>query len=160
MPEGIPTLGSLIGDDPPDHTRIRGLVGQAFTPARIAEVMQPRVLAIARDLVKKVLDGGREFDLARDVAVPLPVIVISELLGVDPGHMPHFTRWSDDVTSSLLVVALPEGPERTKRIAEIVASVRDMGAYLSAMVAERRNKPGDDLDHIHDQRLAGAGEAA
>lgn len=145
MPTGIPGFGTLIQDDPPDHTRIRSLVSQAFTPARISEMMEPHVLAIARELVKKILDSGREFDLCRDLAMPLPVIVISRLLGVDESMMPDFKRWSDDVTGAILVVAWPDGPEKTKRIAEIIRSIRELGTYLSAMIAARRKTPGDDL---------------
>ena len=69
-PSGTGSLSALIGDDPPDHTRLRALFGQAFTAARVSETMAPRVLAIARELVQKILDGGREFDLVRDLAVP------------------------------------------------------------------------------------------
>jgi cytochrome P450/ferredoxin-NADP reductase len=144
MPEGI-SPRRLIGDDPPEHTRLRALFGQAFTPARVAETMEPRVLAITRELVGELLDAGRELDLCRDLAVPLPVRVISELLGVDPGHMADFKRWSDDITGGLLVAGWPDGPEKARRMDEIHQSLRDMAAYLSAVVADRRGKPDHDL---------------
>lgn len=145
FPAGLPEVRSLIGEDPPQHTRIRALVSQAFTQARVSEVMEPRVLAIARQLVRDVLDRGPELDLCRDLAVPLPVFVISELLGVDPIHMASFKRWSDDVTGGILVVAWPEGPEKAKRLSEIQTSVRELAAFLRETIAERRKHPGDDL---------------
>src|SRR5262245_43576631 len=66
LPPDITSLGTLIGEDPPDHTRLRALLGQSFMSARLSETMEPRVLAIARDLVSKILDRGSEFDLVRD----------------------------------------------------------------------------------------------
>lgn len=145
QPDETQRIGALIGDDPPTHTRLRALLGQVFTPARVANTMEPRVLAIARDVVSRVLDGGRTFDLVRDVAGPLPVRVISELLGVDPADLPRFQRWSDDITGAALTASLPESPEKTRRMAEIQRSLREIDAYLADVVAAHRKTPGDDL---------------
>ncbi len=144
-PSGTGSLSALIGDDPPDHTRLRALFGQAFTAARVSETMAPRVLAIARELVRKILDGGRELDLVRDLAVPLPVTVISELLGVDAADMTDFKRWSDQITGGLLVTSMPEGPEKAERMATLHQSLRDLDAYLTQAIADARKHPGDNL---------------
>ncbi|MDP2310878.1 MAG: cytochrome P450 [Pseudomonadota bacterium] len=145
QPTGIAPIGSLIADDPPTHTRLRALLAQVFSPARIATVMEPRVLAIGRALVDQVLARGREFDLVRDLAVPFPVHVISELLGVDAADLPRFTRWSEDITGASLASVMPEGPERTRRLASLDQSLREMDAYLAGAAAEYRKHPAENL---------------
>jgi cytochrome P450/ferredoxin-NADP reductase len=145
QPADTERIGALIGDDPPAHTRLRTLLGQVFTPARVATTMEPCVLAIARDVVDRVLDGGRDFDLVRDVAGPLPVRVISALLGVDPADMPRFQRWSADVTGASLVESMANGPEKDARMAEIHASLRELDVYLGGVVADQRKHPRDTL---------------
>jgi cytochrome P450 len=73
---------SMLTMDPPDHTRVRGLVSKAFTPRRVAG-LRPRIEAITRELLDAgVLDG--RLDEMADLAAPLPAIVIAELLGVPP----------------------------------------------------------------------------
>lgn len=145
LPKDIAALSTLIGEDPPDHTRLRALFGQSFTAARISETMAPRVLAITRDLVKQILDRGAELDLVRDFAIPLPVTVISELLGVDRAHMADFKRWSDEIVEGLLVALMPEGPEKDRRMAAFFQTLRDMDAYLLASIDELRKHPRDNL---------------
>ncbi|HYX37762.1 MAG TPA: cytochrome P450 [Oligoflexus sp.] len=140
QPEGTAEIGTLLKDDPPAHTRLRALFGQAFAPARVSSLMEPRVLAITKDLVRKVLDKGREFDLVEDFAVPLPVIVISELLGVDQSHMEDFKRWSDDVTGGTLLAMQPDSPSKVKRQAEIDQSLRSLDDYLVQTIKEYRGK--------------------
>ena len=145
QPADTERIGALLGDDPPTHTRLRTLLGQVFTPARLATTMEPCVLAIARDVVDRVLDGGREFDLMRDVAGPLPVRVISALLGVNPADLPRFQRWSEHITGASLVASMPDGPDKDARLAAIQTSLRELDAYLADVVAHHRDHPGDDL---------------
>ncbi len=145
QPAGTERLGALLGDDPPAHTRLRTLLGQVFTPARLATTMEPRVLAITRDVVDRVLDGGPDFDLVRDVAGPLPVRVISALLGVDTADLPRFQRWSEDITGASLVTSMPDGPEKDARLAELRRSLQELDAYLSDVVARHRKHPADNL---------------
>lgn len=145
QPAGTERLGALLGDDPPTHTRLRTLLGQVFTPARLATTMEPRVLAITRDLVDRVLDGGPDVDLVRDVAGPLPVRVISALLGVDPADLTRFHRWSEQITGASLVTSMPDGPERDTRLAELQTSLQELDAYLSDVVAHHRKHPADNL---------------
>jgi cytochrome P450/ferredoxin-NADP reductase len=155
-PSGIGRLTVLIGDDPPLHTRLRALLGQSFTAGRVSETMEPRVVAIARDLVQRILDGGREFDLVTDLAVPLPVTVIAELLGVDASDMDDFKRWSDEITGGILVVSMPEGPAKDARMAVFHQSLRDLEAYLAHSIAEKSKHPGNDFLSFMVQASGGA----
>jgi cytochrome P450/ferredoxin-NADP reductase len=144
-PEGTARIGVLLGDDPPDHTRIRALFGQAFTPGRVSNVMEPRIVAIARDLVDNILDRGGSFDLVTDLAVPLPVTVISELLGVDAADLPKFRAWSDQITGGILVASMPEGPEKATRMGALHRALRELDDYLSNAIAEMRKRPRRNL---------------
>src|SRR4029453_13793699 len=116
---------SLLHSDPPRHTRLRGLVATAFRPQRVA-LLQPRVAAIARQLLERVEARG-EMDVVADLAAPLPVIVIAELLGIPPERHGDFKRWSDAV-----VVTPGQG-------------MAALAGYFAEVVQERRRRPGDDL---------------
>ncbi len=130
------TNESLITLDPPDHSRLRGLVAHAFTPREISR-LEPRVRQIAREL----LDGlrGRErFDLVEDFSTPLPIRVIAELLGVAPERQADFKRWSD-----ALVV---NNTRRSQELERRVNAARNaLDAYFAEVIAERRSAPRDDL---------------
>ena len=93
---------SMLQMNPPDHTRLRRLVSRAFTPARVRE-LAPRVEALTASLLSGALDGpGGRFDLISELALPLPVAVISELLGIPvadrhgslPGRTPSRGAWT------------------------------------------------------------------
>jgi cytochrome P450 len=122
--------------DPPDHTRLRGLVSRAFTPASIAD-MEPRIDAILAELLDR-LEGRRSFDVVADVGVQLPAIVIAELLGVPVADLPRFKRWSDEVA-----VILDPTPETDWSSVEV--SIGEFAAYVRDLSAERRTRPRDDL---------------
>ncbi|PCC73337.1 Cytochrome P450 [Nannocystis exedens] len=130
---------SLVALDPPDHTRLRRLVNVAFTPRAIAR-LEARVRELARELVDAIARKDR-FDLMDDLAIPLPVIVISELLGVDPARRAEFKRWSDD----LILGSRLDGHLDDAEIDRIVASRREFVAFFHAMIEQRRRRPGDDL---------------
>src|SRR4051794_13979823 len=87
---------SLISTDPPRHRQLRALVTQAFTP-RTVEGLGARIQAITDELLDRVMDVD-EFDLVRDLAYPLPVIVIAEMLGVPAEERDRFKDWSDKIT--------------------------------------------------------------
>ncbi|MCY1058440.1 cytochrome P450 [Nannocystis sp. SCPEA4] len=141
LAEGMEVLASrsLVSVDPPDHTRLRRLVNVAFTPRAIAR-LERRVRDLARELVDDIVRKD-SFDLMEDLAVPLPVIVISELLGVDPARRVEFKRWSDD----LLLGSRLDGHLDDAEIQRIVASRREFIAFFRAMIEHRRREPGDDL---------------
>lgn len=128
---------SFLMLDPPDHTRLRRLVSKAFTP-RLVERLRPRIEA----LVDELLDGARgEVDLIATLAYPLPVTVISEMLGVPPRDRDLFKGWSDSLARGL-------DPDFLLPHAEI--ALRDEAraqfeAYFGELAAKRRADPRDDL---------------
>ncbi|MFF4418840.1 cytochrome P450 [Streptosporangium sp. NPDC001559] len=126
--------GNMLDSDPPDHTRLRRLVSKAFTPRRI-EALRPRVQKIADDLVDAMLPRGGA-DLLDDFAFPLPITVICELLGVPVEDRDAFRDWS----GTLVGPALNE--EQVRHRDEVNLAV---GAYFTAIIAERRAAPRDDL---------------
>jgi cytochrome P450 len=90
---------SMLVTDPPAHTRLRGLVSQAFTPKRIRE-LAPRIEQIANELVDDAL-ARREVDLVEALTYPLPVIVIAEMIGVPAADRAQFKAWSDALVAPL-----------------------------------------------------------
>ncbi|MGI8925497.1 MAG: cytochrome P450 [Tepidiformaceae bacterium] len=128
---------SMLFLDPPDHDRLRGLVNKAFTPKAV-DAMGPRIQQVADELLDK-LEGRGEFDLIADFSAPLPTIVIAEMLGVDPADQKRFKAWSDVVVNGLNPFLSDE--ER----APVEAAGKELDAYLSAAVAERRANRRTDL---------------
>lgn len=130
---------SFLGLNPPDHTRLRRLVSAAFTPRRVAH-LAPRVEVLARQHVDEVLGGG-PVDLIGSLAAPLPVIVISELLGVPAQDRDLFAGWSHAMARGLDPdFLLPQDvlDQQARARAEFVD-------YFRELIAERRRHPGDDL---------------
>ena len=117
--------------DPPDHTRLRGLVNKGLTPGAI-EALRPRIEALVAELLAAMPDSG-EFDLIPSLAYPLPAAVIAELIGVPQSVVDDLKRWSDGVASSTAT-----GSDIYSAAAEAVS---EMGAYLEGIVAERRRRP-------------------
>jgi cytochrome P450 len=127
----------MLDLEPPDHTRLRRLVSKAFTPRTVAD-MAPRVQTIVDGLVDRALDA-HEFDLIADIAEPLPVTVIAELLGI-PETDRHLLRpWSNEYC---LMFELDPSETSARRS---VAAAEAFGAYLHELIAERRARPRDDL---------------
>lgn len=120
--------------DPPDHTRLRGLVNKALTPSAI-EGLRPDITRIVDDLLQKLPDSG-EFDLVPHFAYPLPAEVIAALIGVPHSTIKDLQRWSDGIASS---TATGAGEELYRRAAYDVV---EMAAYLAGVIAERRAHPG------------------
>jgi cytochrome P450 len=128
---------NMLFRDPPDHTRLRSLVSQAFTP-RIVERLRPSITAITEHLLDAVAGQGR-MDLVRDFAFPLPVIVIAELLGVPPEHRDQFKAWSTDLTLGLSPGATAEDLDKVLKV------IGAMNTYFAGVVEERRRAPRADL---------------
>ena len=128
---------SMITKDPPEHTRLRKLVSRAFTPRMVSQ-LEPRIRSITDELLDPVIDNGT-FDLVQDLAYPLPVIVIAEMLGVDPERRDDFKRWSDDV---IQIVAAGQNEER---MAQYMESWEAFKAYFVDMIEVRRRAPREDL---------------
>ncbi|MFE6129376.1 cytochrome P450 [Streptomyces sp. NPDC056437] len=123
---------NLLNMDPPDHTRIRRLVTQAFTARRIEELRTP-VRRIADDLLDAVAPHGRA-DLVAAYAAPLPIAVICELLGVPPHSRRDFRDWTD-----ALVAPDPAQPGRAKE------AIGSMLGFFHELLAHKRAEPADDL---------------
>ncbi len=130
-------LRTLLFMDPPDHTRVRALVSKAFTPRRVAN-LTAHVERLVAELLDAALAEGPDFDVIRDLAEPLPAIVIAELLGVPARDHRAFKQWS-----SALIEAIPQAP--FGNAAGIDAKVEVILRYLRGAIAERRRAPGDDL---------------
>ena len=131
---------SMLFRDPPDHTRLRSLVNKAFTP-RVVEDLRPQIQQIVDGLLDRVRDT-RAMDVIADLAYPLPVIVICEMLGVAAQDRDVFRGWSADIARSLDAIALPTQPEVIERGN---AARRALADYFRALVAERRRRPRTDL---------------
>lgn len=131
---------SLLFMDPPDHTRLRGLVARAFTPRRI-EDLRAATEGITNELIEAMARQRGSVDLIEAFAYPLPVRVICTLLGVPARDEAIFTGWSRGIARSLDPSIL-RSPEVE---AAIVAARQNIQTYIGDLLAERRRKPGDDL---------------
>jgi cytochrome P450 len=127
---------TVINTDPPDHTRLRNLVNRAFTPRMVGD-LQPRIQEVTDELLDAAA-GGSAFDLVEDLAIPVPVIIIAEILGVDSARRHDFKRWSDNL---VLGGIARSDAER----AAIQTSMQEFRDYFSAAIDERRREPKDDL---------------
>lgn len=128
----------LLFIDHPDHTRLRSLMNKAFTAKR-AEAMRTYIQRIVHTLLDTAASRGH-MDIVRDLAYPLPIIIIAELLGVPIEDREQLKKWSDDYASVLgSFQSIPEN------LSDVLRSVIDMGAYFDAIVAQRRLHLQDDL---------------
>ena len=124
--------------DPPDHTRLRGLMNRAFTP-RAIEALRPNIARIVDDLLDNIVARGSA-DLIADFAYPLPASVIMDMLGVPRSDLGVMKVWSDDI--ALFVGIARATPDKYARAQ---AGTREMAAYFRRLVAERRKAPRDDM---------------
>ncbi len=124
--------------DPPDHTRIRKLVGGAFTPRKVNN-LKPRIQETVNELLDAV-QSRQHFDLVGEFAFQLPAIVICELVGIPRTDRNKFKRWSDDIVGFLSIGAVT--PEKTARAQE---SVLEATEYIARLVDDRRYDPRDDM---------------
>ena len=138
--EGSPRR-SMLGTDPPAHTRLRGLVTKAFTP-RMIQRLEPRMHEVANQLLDAALEAG-DVDLVQALSYPLPVTLIAEIIGIPAGDREMFKRWSDEAVASLGLVFLGgHDPERARRQQRLFDSMR---AYFVPLADERRRHPREDL---------------
>src|SRR5688572_14016541 len=134
------TALSMLDRDPPDHTRLRGLVNKAFTP-RVVETLRPRIQAIVDGLLVRVKSFGR-MDLIEDFAYPIPVVVICEMLGVPVEDHERFKGWGLDLARGLDAVLLPADSGVLERS---LAARRALAEYFRELIAKRRASPRGDL---------------
>ncbi|MFC9506095.1 cytochrome P450 [Streptomyces sp. NPDC057002] len=127
----------MLDLEPPDHTRIRRLVSKAFTP-RTVERLKPYVRGLADDLAAALAEAGGG-DLLKDVAEPLPVAVIAEMLGIPESDRAPLRPWSADICGMYEL-----NPSEETAAKAVRASV-EFSDYLRELIAARRKEPGDDL---------------
>jgi cytochrome P450 len=138
--EGRSRTRSFLSLDPPDHTRLRRLVAKAFTP-RVVAKLTPRITRITHDLLSAVADGD-EIELVSDLAYPLPVRIISELLGVPAEDHARFAGWSAKLAHS---VQPSFGAIDAVELAETEQAGLEFAEYFTELIAARRSGPADDL---------------
>ena len=132
----------IVFTDPPRHTKLRALVSKAFTPRSVAN-LEPRIRELSRELLDHVMSRGG-MDVALDFAVPLPMRVIAEMLGVPPSDRPRFVRWNDVILN--MSYTIPGGrPEAAGAMSEFVAATAEMSDYLIGVLAQRQASHKDDL---------------
>jgi cytochrome P450 len=127
----------LLNNEPPVHTRLRGLVGKAFTPKRV-EQLRERIAAVVDETLAE-LAGRKAFDLVADFAEPLPVIVIAELLGVPAEHCANLRAWSAAIVK---MYELDHSDEQQRAANDAVIA---FSAFVREIVTQRRAQPADDL---------------
>ena len=135
-----PAVRSFLALNPPDHTRLRRLVSRAFTPARVRD-LGPRIEAVAAGLIETAAASAGPVDLIEALASPLPVTVISELLGVPSADYDRLVGWSDALARGLDPAFLISAQDRERQ----QVARAEFGEYLTDLIAERRRSPGDDL---------------
>ncbi len=140
-PPGGAPLDWLIFLDSPRHTKLRALILRAFTPQAVA-ALEPRIRGLSHDLLDRVVEHG-EMDLAADFAVPLPMMVIAEMIGIPGSDRERFKRWSDAILN--LAQTVSGGEEAILAARAFAAAKAEMGAYLAGLLADRRSSPKDDL---------------
>ncbi|MFD5820547.1 cytochrome P450 [Streptomyces sp. NPDC127038] len=127
----------MLDLEPPDHTRIRRLVSKAFTP-RTVERLKPYVEGLAGELVDRLVEAGGG-DLLTDVAEPLPVSVIAEMLGVPDSERAPLRPWSADICGMYELNPSEDAARRAVRASE------EFTEYLRGLIEARRKEPADDL---------------
>jgi cholest-4-en-3-one 26-monooxygenase len=135
-----PVIPSMINMDDPAHRRRRNLVNKGLTPRRVLD-HEPRVRQICTELIDRVAPRGR-CDFVRDVAAPLPMIVIGDMLGVEPEDRDVLLHWSDDLIAATSATASPEVADAGAR------AFVEYADYAHRVIRDRRTRPRDDLMSI------------
>jgi cytochrome P450 len=123
--------------DPPDHTRLRALVNKAFTP-RVVESLSGRIQQAVDRLLEPVIESAN-MDLVSDLAYPLPIIIIAELLGVPPEDHEKIKTWSRGLLPSFTPAM---SAARAREASDTIAAFND---YFRHLAKQRRSQPRDDL---------------
>jgi len=128
----------MLLQDPPDHTRLRGLVAKAFTPRQLQQ-WRPRIEALVDELLDRLAPRG-EMDFLQDFAYPLPINVICDILGIPPGDRDRFAQ-----SSRVSGRVIDPTPLSREELDEANAGMLEQEAYFRDLIARRRQDPGDDL---------------
>jgi len=139
-----PTPQWLVFFDPPRHTKLRALITRAFTP-RVVANLEPRIRELSRTFLDQTIEQG-EMDLAEDFSVPLPMMVIAQMIGIPSADWPRFKRWSDGILRlSYTIRGFSDTEEMARASKEFATVVTEIGAYLPEVLEQRRAAPKDDL---------------
>ncbi|WP_169865183.1 cytochrome P450 [Sutcliffiella halmapala] len=137
MPAVNLTRNMMLFRDAPNHTRLRGLVTKAFTP-RMVDRLRPTIYEMANYLIE-ARKGQEEHELIRDFAYSLPVMVITELIGVPNEDRDLFRKWSDSFLKFIDINTTEKDWE------EAAPDLKDAGNYMRELIAIKRAEPGNDL---------------
>jgi cytochrome P450 len=129
-----PLTRNMLDSDPPDHTRLRSLVHQAFTP-RVVELMHARIASVATSLLDQ-MKSGETVDLIKRYALPIPTTIIAEILGVPARDRGRFHRWSSAIVSINM---------SAWSMLRAIPPLRSFLRFIRALIDERRRDPQDDL---------------
>jgi cytochrome P450 len=134
-PQGVNVIiaDSMLGMDPPEHSRLRKLVAGAFSDKRI-QALRPEVARIVDDLLDRMLAGPRPTDLVRAFSLPLPSNVICSLLGVPSEDLGTFHGWSDALFG-----------DWSRTMDEMAEAYFAINGYMAELIAQKRKEPADDL---------------
>jgi pimeloyl-[acyl-carrier protein] synthase len=127
----------MFYNDIPKHTQIRALINKAFS-ARMIETWRDRIQKIVDELLNPVQDQGH-MDVIRDLALPLPLQTISDMLGIPPEDRSQFKRWSDDLAYFL------GNPPTLEKCTELMQSMNDFMTYFRGIVEQHRSNPQDTI---------------
>lgn len=133
----------ILNIDPPNHTRLKSLLGKAFTPDMVSQ-MRPRIQAIADELLDCV-EGKNEMNAIADYAYPLPIIVIAEMLGVPASDRDKFKYWSHRIVQATSPQGVPEPGTDIDTIRMDIKARLELVEYLKPLVDERRKNPRQDF---------------
>jgi cytochrome P450 len=134
----FPLTNQLLFIDPPKHTQLRGLVSKAFTPRRVDRMREYLQILVDQMLADVYAEGRME--VIRQIASPLPITVIAELLGVPTQDREQLKKWSDDYASMLgSFQHIPDNPE------EVLKSLNEMSEYFFSIIQTYRHHPKDTL---------------
>src|SRR5579871_1957497 len=135
-----PLGASIISLDPPRHRQLRSLVTQAFTPRAVAR-LEPRIEAITRELLDAAFTSGKTtMEIVDELAIPLPVTVIAEMLGIPSEDRDRFKLWSDAIVHGT----------RSRAVQSAKGTLSpdwypQMVNYFLGMIEQRRQQPREDL---------------
>lgn len=134
----------MVYHDRPDHTELRGYMNRAFLVNEI-ELITPEIKKIVATIIDRVLEGHTEsFDFVEEIAHPIPAMVLCKMLGIPGAEVDKFIKWSDDIALFMQNFVVSHVP--SKEISEQVrGSVKEIYAYLSNAIAERRKEKKNDL---------------
>jgi cytochrome P450 len=137
--EALISARNVISEDPPRHGSLRSLVNRGFTPRRIT-AWEPRLRAVAAECMAKLRECST-LDVVRDLAIPLPLQIITEMLGVASDRRADFKLWSDGVVAG----STGSGRRLDPVASGYAAAMQAICGYVTEVAAERRRAPSDDL---------------